>query len=114
MERPEDKTCARCGRRIAWRAAWKDDWDAVRWCSQACRRRKLRAPDRAAEARLHAELAAVGRGRLVAVEAVGDEDRETVRCAARRLVAAGLAEAVQGGRVVDVSTAKGDFALRAR
>ena len=38
---------------------------------------------------------------------------EPARRAARRLVAAGVAELVQGGRVVDPSTAKGDVRVRA-
>jgi len=37
---------------------------------------------------------------------------EPARCAARRLVAAGRIEIVQGGRVVDPSTAKGPIRLR--
>lgn len=52
-------------------------------------------------------------------EAVGRVDpsdpdalREPARRAARRLVAEGVAEAVQKGRVVDASTARGPFALR--
>lgn len=38
---------------------------------------------------------------------------EPARRAARRLVAAGVAEMVQGGRVVDPSTAKGGVRVRA-
>ena len=38
---------------------------------------------------------------------------EPARRAARRLVAAGVAELVQGGRVVDPSTARGDVRVRA-
>ncbi|WP_137178026.1 DUF2256 domain-containing protein [Roseomonas sp. AR75] len=31
------KPCAACGRPFAWRRKWARDWDAVRYCSEACR-----------------------------------------------------------------------------
>jgi hypothetical protein len=31
------KTCATCARPFAWRAKWRRDWDAVRYCSDRCR-----------------------------------------------------------------------------
>ncbi|WP_244238927.1 DUF3253 domain-containing protein [Corallococcus carmarthensis] len=50
--------------------------------------------------------------------ASGDEDwralMEPVREAARRLVARGVLDIVQGGRVVDPSTARGPIRLRLR
>jgi hypothetical protein len=33
------KPCAACGRPMTWRKAWARNWDEVRWCSEACRRR---------------------------------------------------------------------------
>ncbi|MFM7900029.1 MAG: DUF2256 domain-containing protein, partial [Actinomycetota bacterium] len=35
--RPE-KTCARCGRTMQWRAKWARNWEQVKYCSDACRR----------------------------------------------------------------------------
>lgn len=32
------KTCATCGRPFAWRRKWARVWDAVRHCSDRCRR----------------------------------------------------------------------------
>lgn len=32
------KPCATCGRPFAWRKKWARDWEAVRHCSDACRR----------------------------------------------------------------------------
>jgi len=32
------KTCAACGLPFAWRKKWERDWDAVRYCSERCRR----------------------------------------------------------------------------
>ncbi|GLK56271.1 hypothetical protein JOD31_002308 [Methylopila capsulata] len=32
------KTCAACERPFAWRKKWAKDWEAVRYCSERCRR----------------------------------------------------------------------------
>ena len=32
------KICAACGRPFAWRKKWAKDWEAVRYCSDRCRR----------------------------------------------------------------------------
>ncbi|MFP4312540.1 MAG: DUF3253 domain-containing protein [Nitriliruptoraceae bacterium] len=45
-----EKLCASCGRRFAWRRAWARDWEQVRYCSDSCRRRRVRAVDHALEA----------------------------------------------------------------
>ena len=39
MKNGELKYCAVCGREIEWRRKWARDWDAIRYCSGACRRR---------------------------------------------------------------------------
>ena len=36
------KPCAVCGRPMTWRKAWAKNWDAVRYCSDACRANKPR------------------------------------------------------------------------
>jgi hypothetical protein len=33
------KTCAACGRPFTWRKKWERDWENVRYCSDACRRK---------------------------------------------------------------------------
>lgn len=125
------KTCASCGRTITWRSAWARDWEHVRWCSDRCRRRGLRPVDaqleraildllaqRAADATICPSEAA----RRVAGDAEGTEPgrepwralMEPARAAARRLVAAGEAEILQRGRVVDPSTAAGPIRVRRR
>lgn len=38
-ERPE-KLCVVCGRPFQWRKRWEKVWDEVRYCSEACRRRR--------------------------------------------------------------------------
>lgn len=35
------KPCAACGRPFAWRKKWAKDWEAVKYCSDACRSRKI-------------------------------------------------------------------------
>lgn len=124
-----DKTCASCGRRIEWRAAWARDWEAVRYCSDACRARKVRPVDRALEESIRSLLAQRAHdaticpseaARAVAAADAGSADdddawralMEPARRAARRLVAAGEVVITQGGRVVDPSTAKGPIRVR--
>ena len=117
---PPDRVCAGCGRTIAWRRALAADWDHVRWCSDACRRRGVRPVDRDLEAAIAGLLDARARGATIcpseAARVVAPDGwrelMEPARRAARRLVAAGELEIVQGGRVVDPSTAKGPIRLR--
>jgi hypothetical protein len=107
---------------MAWRKAWADRWDEVRWCSDACRRRKVRPVDRALEAATLDLLAARSGGATICpseaartVDPDGWRDlMEPARAAARRLVAKGEVEITQGGRVVDPSTTKGPIRIRRR
>ena len=48
-EAGDARVCVACGRTIAWRKKWAANWDEVRYCSDACRRRKVRPVDRALE-----------------------------------------------------------------
>jgi hypothetical protein len=121
MSGPGDtKICASCGREMTWRRAWAKNWSEVRYCSDACRRRKVRPVDEALEAAIIDLLARRRAGATIcpseAARAV-DADRwrelmEPARSAARRLVAAGDVVITQGGRVVDPSTAKGPIRVR--
>ncbi|MCW2606637.1 MAG: hypothetical protein JWO60_1330 [Frankiales bacterium] len=114
------KSCQACGREITWRKKWARDWEAVRYCSDACRRRGRDPVDAALEASLTGLLSARARGATIcpseAARAVGGEQwrdlMEPARAAARRLVAAGEVEITQGGHVVDPSTAKGPIRVR--
>ena len=118
---PEPKTCASCGRTIEWRRKWAANWDDVKYCSDACRKRKVTVVDRQLEETIRSMLASRS-GTICpsdAARAVGDEDSwrelmEPARRAARRLVAAGEVEITQGGHVVDPSTAKGPIRIRRR
>jgi hypothetical protein len=124
MATPPDKVCASCGRAFAWRRAWARDWDQVRYCSDACRRRKVRPVDRALEAAIldlldrragGATICPSEAARQVADAAPDDAWRELLepaRRAARRLVASGEVELTQRGRVVDPSTVRGPVRIR--
>ena len=122
MEHPS-KSCAVCGREIAWRKKWERDWEHVRYCSDACRRRAggktARAQDETLEAAIVMLLAERGAGKTIcpseaARRVAGSEERERweplmepARAAARRLAAQARVVITQGGHPVDVSRAKG-------
>lgn len=110
---------------MVWRRAWARSWDEVRFCSDACRRRRRRPVDRELEQAILALLATrAGDASICPSEAAravagadADEARwrelmEPARRAARRLVAAGEVELTQRGRVVDPSTARGPIRIR--
>jgi hypothetical protein len=119
---PSDKTCATCGRRIEWRKKWQRCWDEVKYCSDACRRGKASSADPRLEEAIVELLSKRAGGATIcpseAARLVFPEEwrnrMEDARQAGRRLVAAGRIEIVQGGRVVDPSTAKGPIRLRWR
>jgi len=119
-EQDQTKICASCGREMRWRAAWAEVWDEVRYCSAACRSRKVTPQDRELEAAIlrlldrRAAKAAIDPSD--AAHSVGGDAghalREPARRAARRLAAAGLVHVVQNGRVVDAATVRGPFLVR--
>ncbi|CAL4861225.1 DUF2256 and DUF3253 domain-containing protein [Microbacterium sp. MM2322] len=117
---PAPKTCASCGREIQWRKKWEKNWDAVRYCSDACRKRGIRPVDEELTQSIRDLLDARAASATIcpseAARAVGGEEwrdlMEPARRAARRLVAAGEVEITQRGQVVDPSTAKGPIRIR--
>lgn len=117
----ECKTCVACGRRIEWRKKWARDWENVKYCSDACRRRGVSTVDEQLESTILDLLAQRGAGKTIcpsdAARQVGTEDgwrdlMEPARRAARRLVDRGEVEITQAGHVVDPSTAKGPIRIR--
>lgn len=120
MVNPDPKTCVACGSRIEWRKKWEREWEQVRYCSKACRRRGVSEVDTDLEAAIIDLLAARSRTSTIcpseAARRVGGENwrelMEPARRAARRLVDAGSIEITQAGHVVDPSTAKGPIRLR--
>lgn len=122
---PAEKLCASCGRRFAWQRRLRRNWSAVRYCSAACRARRVTGVDRALEAAIEARLGERAAGASIcpseAARAVArarglSEWRplmEPARRAARRLVATGRAVVTQGGQAVDATTARGPIRIRA-
>lgn len=37
------KLCVACGREMVWRKAWAKNWNEVKFCSDACRKRRAAA-----------------------------------------------------------------------
>ena len=38
------KPCVACGRDMSWRKSWAKNWEAVKYCSDACRVKKAPLP----------------------------------------------------------------------
>ena len=116
----EPKVCASCGRTMSWRKKWAKNWDEVRYCSDACRRRKIRPVDTALETAIVGLLGHRAQGATICPsEAAKNVDPEgwralmkPARSAANRLVDAGQVVIVQRGQVVDSATAKGPIRIR--
>jgi len=123
------KPCRICGREIEWRKKWERDWEQVLYCSDKCKRYTPRSDEQGLEEAIMLLLVQRGRGGTIcpsevaqmvlpalASEAAGKERwrdlLEPVRMAARRLVASGRVEVLQGGKVVDASRAKGAIRVR--
>jgi len=117
-----EKPCSTCGRRIVWRAKWRDCWGEVRYCSERCRRNKPGARGDTTEQAILGLLASRKHGATICPSEVArmlyPEDwhshMEEVREAARRLVAHGVLDITQGGKPVNPSTAKGPVRLKLR
>lgn len=117
------RICMVCGRSISWRRKWSRDWEHVKYCSDACRRRGVSQRDRYIEEVIlklleqRAADASICPSEAARKLAAGDEWRdqmESVRMAARRLQRAGRIDITQKGRTVNPDTAKGPIRLRLR
>jgi len=116
----DTKTCVSCGREMQWRKSWEKNWDSVRYCSDSCRKVKVNDTDRALESAIQTLLDQRARDATIcpseAARVVGGDEwrdlMEPSRRAARRLVAQGVVEITQKGKVVDPSTAKGPIRIR--
>jgi hypothetical protein len=119
------RMCQGCGRTITWRKKWARCWHQITWCSDRCRRRRLRPVDAELEVAILTLLERCARGATICpsqaarLVAGGDEDdwrplMEPVRSAARRLCARGTLDILQRGKPVAPSTARGPIRLRLR
>ena len=120
----KDKLCKTCGRAFAWRKQWEQDWDIVKYCSDACRGSKPGEVDAALEAAILELLAEREPDNTIcpseAAKLVGGKETrrdweglmEPARIVARRLVAEGRIVITQHGKIVDPATAKGPIRLK--
>ncbi len=116
------KICASCGRSFGWRRKWARTWNEVRYCSRQCRRE--RRQDR--EVELETEILSLLRdrpaGRSICpsevarrIEPANWQHRmESVRRAARRLVARDEIDILQAGRIVEPDRVRGAIRFRLR
>ncbi|MFT4738983.1 MAG: hypothetical protein ACI8QD_001342 [Cyclobacteriaceae bacterium] len=37
-----EKVCATCQKPFSWRKKWEKDWDEVKYCSERCRRNRMK------------------------------------------------------------------------
>lgn len=124
-----DRTCTSCGRRMEARRSDRGVQPGTerKYCSAACRKRKVKPIDRGLESSIQELLSQRAEGASIcpseAAKAVSLRDEgpghgdwaslmEPARCAARRLAAAGAVEITQKSQVVDPSTAKGPIRIR--
>ncbi|MEC8354636.1 MAG: DUF2256 and DUF3253 domain-containing protein [Planctomycetota bacterium] len=116
----EEKTCQACGRTIQWRKKWAKNWDQVKWCSDRCRRQKVRPVDQQLETAIEQLLNSREAFKSICPSEAAKlvdpvnwrELLEPARSAARRLVTAGTHEITQKGKIVDPSRARGPIRIR--
>ena len=115
------KICASCGREMMARRRWARHFDEVRYCSRACRARRVNAQDEQLEAailslletrRADASICPSEAARAVAIDDAWRVLMEPARRAARRLAHRGAIDITQRGRVVDPSRFRGPIRLR--
>ncbi len=111
---------------MTWRKKWAKNWAQVKYCSKACRSRRLKPVDHALEATIlalleqrasNATICPSEAARTLEAEGIISDWRafmEPARQAARRLVVKNSIEITQKGHVVDPSRAKGPIRLRRR
>ena len=105
--------CAVCGRRVEWRRKWADCWEQVKYCSERCRRRRLRRIDARMEYTIRMLLGQRS-GTICpseAARAVAPEGwrslMETARSAGRRMAVRGEVVVQQQGREIDPQDLRG-------
>lgn len=118
------KICVVCGREFQWRKKWRHNWDQVKTCSHACRKKGLSDIDKALEKTimnlLHSRSSASSICPSEAARKFAnseDEQKwrplmETTRRAARRLAHRRKISILQAGKTVDPSTFKGPIRLK--
>ena len=128
----KEKLCKTCGRPFAYRKEWAQDWDIIKFCSEACRNNRTTASPAELEQAILTLLAERGSGKTIcpseAAKLVAGNPRlkshasrrdwealmEPARNAARHLAAQHNILITQHNQPVDPLTAKGPVRLRLR
>tara|TARA_Y100000768_G_scaffold91694_1_gene66132 strand:- start:841 stop:1221 length:381 start_codon:yes stop_codon:yes gene_type:complete len=114
------KNCSSCGRSFTWRKSFAKNWEDVKYCSNACRNRKLSKIDQQIENSILELLEAETYSNPLSTDQIADfldfgNDKnllESIKRAARRLEMKSFVIITQDGKRVDSSTAKGHFQIR--
>ena len=112
----KSKICESCGREIEYRKKWARSWEDVKYCSDECRRNKMKFDYRDAILALlrqrHVGLTICPSEVLPAEQKNDQMMMEHVRRSARLLAAQDLIEITQKGKVVDPQNFRGPSRLR--
>ena len=114
------KTCVSCGRTFTWRKSLNKNWAQVKYCSNACRTRKISNLDKRIERKILELLGTEPHITQISTreiaKAVCDKDDknllEPIKRAARRLESTKSVIITQKGKKVDSSKAKGHLEIR--
>ncbi len=114
------KNCSSCGRSFTWRKSFAKNWEDVKYCSNACRNRKLSKIDKQIENSILELLEAETYPTPLSTDQIADfldfgnetDLLESRIRAARRLERKSFVIITQDGKRVDSSTAKGHFQIR--
>ena len=114
------RSCSSCGRSFTWRKSFAKNWEDVKYCSKACRKRKLSKIDQQIENSILELLETqtyptpLSTGQIANLLDFGDDKNllESIKRAARRLEAKSFVIITQDGKRVDSSKAKGHLQIR--
>ena len=114
------RSCSSCGRSFTWRKSFAKNWEDVKYCSKACRKRKLSKIDQQIENTILELLETqtyptpLSTGQIANLLDFGDDKNllESIKRAARRLEAKSFVIITQDGKRVDSSKAKGHLQIR--
>ncbi len=111
--------CATCARSFEWRAKWSRDWDAVKYCSDQCRRQKPGTLDRRIEEVILSLVTERGKAATICPSEAAralDEDAwrdlmPRVHNASRRLSRGGRIRILKGGKAISADEMRGPVRL---
>lgn len=114
------KVCEICGRTFEWRKKWEKNWEAIKYCSDQCRKKSRLTKSRPDYAPLILNLLqSRAKGQTICPSEILEindpnlkSNMEEVRQSARLLAHKGLIEITQKGQVVNPDNFRGPIRLR--